>query len=231
MIIRRLRNTVLRVERISPALPVAGTGSPSVLRRRVFAPYVPLRTRCSESVPATGSAGEIRSTRRTVFRKRLIIILSYTKRSSPIGVRTSFARMGQSIQTCRNYLRYEDLRTAPRKQGMLTKAVRSNRTLPAPYCRWICQAWHNQRNSGDLLVPVLLIKQRYPSYQPPFRMIFHSGIYIGRKIKHVNIREENTCFCKYTHQKSAVLFIKRSYYCVMISIFSEKSNSEGKLIL
>ena len=37
-------------------LSVAGTGSPSVLRHRILVPYVPLRTRCSESVPATDKA-------------------------------------------------------------------------------------------------------------------------------------------------------------------------------
>ena len=50
---KRLQNSARGMEPVLINLSVAGTGSPSVLRRRVLAPYVPLRTRCSESAPAT----------------------------------------------------------------------------------------------------------------------------------------------------------------------------------
>ena len=45
----------------------------SVLRRRILAPYVPLRTRCSKSVPVTDRLLSISSTLRIEFRNRLDI--------------------------------------------------------------------------------------------------------------------------------------------------------------
>ena len=48
------------MKRIPTDLSAAGTGSPSVLRHRILVPYVPLRTRCSASVPAADRSVGIR---------------------------------------------------------------------------------------------------------------------------------------------------------------------------
>ena len=55
-------------------LSVTGTVSPSVLRCRVLAPYVPLRTRCSESVPVTDRFISIGVALQTKFRNHLLDI-------------------------------------------------------------------------------------------------------------------------------------------------------------
>ena len=54
-------------------LPVAGTVSPSILRCRILAPYVPLRTKCSESVPAAGRSISAGSASQTEFCKGLFL--------------------------------------------------------------------------------------------------------------------------------------------------------------
>ena len=69
---RRLRNSVHKAEPVLINLSVTGTVSPSVLRCRILAPYVPLRTRCSESVPVTDRFISIGSTLRTEFRNCLV---------------------------------------------------------------------------------------------------------------------------------------------------------------
>ena len=48
---RHLQNSVSRITRSFTNLSAVGAVSPSVLRCRIVAPYVPLRTKCSESVP------------------------------------------------------------------------------------------------------------------------------------------------------------------------------------
>ena len=73
---KRLQNSAREMEPVLINLSVAGTGSPSVLRRRVLAPYVPLRTRCSESVPATDRFVGTRFVLLTEFFNHLFTIVS-----------------------------------------------------------------------------------------------------------------------------------------------------------
>ena len=71
--IRRLRRSDRKAKPVLINLSVTGTVSPSVLRCRILAPYVPLRTRCSESVPVTDRVISTGSALRSEFRNRLII--------------------------------------------------------------------------------------------------------------------------------------------------------------
>ena len=59
------------MQRLPTDLSVAGTLSPSVLRCRIVAPYVPLRTKCSESVPTADRFVNDRVILLTEFCKRL----------------------------------------------------------------------------------------------------------------------------------------------------------------
>ena len=65
--LRRLRNSGRMTKPVLITLSVTGTVSPSVLRCRILAPYVPLRTRCSVSVPAADRSVGIRFIPRQSF--------------------------------------------------------------------------------------------------------------------------------------------------------------------